>query len=131
MKKTCAVATAGSAKDSTADGTFTLPYIADENADEDPEFKVAVTGDSKAAQQLREVFLTRGKQVRCAAYSTVHSTLFKCEVMWCSVSIDNRRHPPAFHAPDMHYAAVQAVRLRTILDLESRSSCCLCALLVS
>ena len=40
-----------------------MPYIADENADEDPELKAAVSGESKAAQQLREVFLTRGKQV--------------------------------------------------------------------
>ena len=61
---------AGSVKDSgPAEGTFTLPYIADENADEDPELKVAVAGgNSKAAQQLREVFLTRGKQVCLAAH---------------------------------------------------------------
>ena len=66
---------AGSVKDGgPAEGTFTLPYIADENADEDPELKVAVTGDSKAAQQLREVFLSRGKQVRWAP----HSHWFMC-----------------------------------------------------
>lgn len=51
---------------SPSEGTFTLPYIADENADEDPEFKVTVTGDSRAAQQLKELFQTRGKQVRHA-----------------------------------------------------------------
>ena len=66
---------AGSVKDSgPAEGTFTLPYIADENADEDPELKVAVTGDSKAAQQLRQVFLTRGKQVCLAAHG--HGLMF-------------------------------------------------------
>ena len=41
-----------------------MPYIADENADEDPELKAAVLDDSKAAQQLRELFLSRGKPVR-------------------------------------------------------------------
>ena len=40
-----------------------MPYIADENADEDPELKAAVMDDSKAAQQLRGLFLSRGKQV--------------------------------------------------------------------
>jgi hypothetical protein len=58
---------AGSMKDSSpSQGTFVLPYIAEENADEDPEIKATVTGDSPAAQQLRELFLTRGKQVRMA-----------------------------------------------------------------
>ena len=55
---------AGSTKDgSSAEGTFTLPYIADENVDEDPELKAAVLSDNKTAQQLRELFLSRGKQV--------------------------------------------------------------------
>ena len=38
-------------------------YIADENADEDPELKAAVMDDSKSAQQLRELFLSQGRQV--------------------------------------------------------------------
>ena len=40
-----------------------MPYIADENADEDPELKAAVMDNSKSAQQLRELFLSQGKQV--------------------------------------------------------------------
>ena len=40
-----------------------MPYIADENADEDPELKAAAVGDSKPAQQLRELFLSQGRQV--------------------------------------------------------------------
>lgn len=40
-----------------------MPYIADENADEDPELKAAVMDDSKSAQQLRELFLSQGRQV--------------------------------------------------------------------
>lgn len=59
---------AGSVKDSTpSEGTYVLPYIAEENADEDPELKATVTGDSPAAQQLKELLLTRGKQVRMAS----------------------------------------------------------------
>ncbi|CAK0780341.1 hypothetical protein CVIRNUC_005018 [Coccomyxa viridis] len=54
----------GSTKDgSSAEGTFTMPYIADENADEDPELKAAVMDDSKSAQQLRELFLSQGRQL--------------------------------------------------------------------
>jgi hypothetical protein len=58
---------AGSVQDSSpAAGTFVLPYIAEENVDEDPELRATVTGDSPAAQHLREQFLTRGRQVRMA-----------------------------------------------------------------
>eukprot|EP01018_Ginkgo_biloba_P011661 Gb_06397 [translate_table: standard] len=59
----------GEAKDdsgnslATVEGTVDLPYIADENADEDPELKVSVKDDGPVGQRLREAFLGRGKSV--------------------------------------------------------------------
>jgi hypothetical protein len=47
----------------SAEGRFTLPYVADENADEDPELKVSTSAEGRAAQQLKEAFLGQGKQV--------------------------------------------------------------------
>ena len=41
-----------------------MPYVADENADEDPELKVSTSSDSAAAQRLKEAFFRSGKQVR-------------------------------------------------------------------
>ena len=48
----------------SASGSFHLPYVADENADEDPELKVSTSGDGTAARRLKEAFLGSGKQVR-------------------------------------------------------------------
>ena len=48
----------------SASGSFQLPYVADENADEDPELKVSTSTDSAAARRLKEAFLGPGKQVR-------------------------------------------------------------------
>ena len=48
----------------SAEGRFCLPYLADENADEDPELKATTSAESKAAQQLKEAFLNQGKKVR-------------------------------------------------------------------
>ncbi|CAL8468942.1 g8483 [Coccomyxa elongata] len=47
----------------SASGRFELPYVADENADEDPELKVSTSSDSAAARRLKEAFLGSGKQV--------------------------------------------------------------------
>ncbi|EIE26952.1 hypothetical protein COCSUDRAFT_21985 [Coccomyxa subellipsoidea C-169] len=46
----------------SASGSFHLPYVADENADEDPELKVSTSTDSAAARRLKEAFLGPGKQ---------------------------------------------------------------------
>ncbi len=48
----------------SAEGRFCLPYLADENADEDPELKASTSADGKAAQQLKEAFLTQGRKVQ-------------------------------------------------------------------
>lgn len=45
------------------DGTVEIPYIADENADEDPEVKVLVKDDGPIGRRLKEAMLTRGKPV--------------------------------------------------------------------
>lgn len=44
-------------------GIFEFPYVADENADEDPEIKVQVKDESPVGQRLREAFLAKGKPV--------------------------------------------------------------------
>lgn len=57
----------GEAKDgsgtplATATGSLEFPYVADENADDDPELKVSVKSDSAVGQRLREAFLAKGK----------------------------------------------------------------------
>lgn len=42
-------------------GKVEFPYIADENADEDPELKVSVLDEGPVGQRLREAFLAKGK----------------------------------------------------------------------
>lgn len=42
-------------------GKVELPYVADENADEDPELKVSVLDEGALGQRLREAFLANGK----------------------------------------------------------------------
>lgn len=44
-----------------ADGTVEVPYIADENADEDPEIKVLCKDDGPVGKRLKEAFLVKGK----------------------------------------------------------------------
>lgn len=50
-------------KATTATGTFQLPYISDENADEDPELTVALTEEGSGQQRLKQAFVTKGKKV--------------------------------------------------------------------
>ncbi|KAF8019819.1 hypothetical protein BT93_G0495 [Corymbia citriodora subsp. variegata] len=45
------------------DGTVEIPYIADENADEDPEVKVLVKDDGPIGKRLKEAMVSRGKPV--------------------------------------------------------------------
>lgn len=45
------------------DGTVEIPYIADENADEDPEVKVLVKDDGPIGRRLKEAMASRGKPV--------------------------------------------------------------------
>ena len=43
-------------------GSLELPYVADENADEEPELKISVKDAlSPAGQRMREAFLAKGK----------------------------------------------------------------------
>ncbi|XP_058204845.1 uncharacterized protein LOC131318850 [Rhododendron vialii] len=57
----------GEAKDSDgntllkADGMVEIPYIADENADEDPEIRVTVKDEGPIGKRLKEAFLAKGK----------------------------------------------------------------------
>ncbi|DBB12392.1 hypothetical protein WJX82_000894 [Trebouxia sp. C0006] len=43
-------------------GTFQLPYISDENADEDPELTVSLTDEGSAQQRLKQAFVNKGKK---------------------------------------------------------------------
>ncbi|KAK4755237.1 hypothetical protein SAY87_008994 [Trapa incisa] len=59
----------GDAKDSDGksllkvEGSVEIPYISDENADEDPELKVTVKDDGPVGRRLKEAMLKRGKPV--------------------------------------------------------------------
>ncbi|KAJ7557769.1 hypothetical protein O6H91_04G008900 [Diphasiastrum complanatum] len=59
----------GEAKDGSGnslaqvEGKVELPYIADENADEEPELRVSVLDESPIGQRLREAFLAKGKPI--------------------------------------------------------------------
>ncbi|KAI5078487.1 hypothetical protein GOP47_0006158 [Adiantum capillus-veneris] len=44
-------------------GRVEMPYVADENADEDPELKVSVLDEGAVGQRLREAFLATGKSM--------------------------------------------------------------------
>ncbi len=55
-------------------GTFQLPYISDENADEDPELTVSLTDEGSAQQRLKQAFVNKGKKVR--------STKSSCMQIW-------------------------------------------------
>ncbi|KAF8395930.1 hypothetical protein HHK36_019886 [Tetracentron sinense] len=59
----------GQAKDSDAKsllkvhGTVDIPYIADENADEDPELKVTVKDEGPIGKLLKEAFVSKGNPI--------------------------------------------------------------------
>ncbi|ERN11128.1 activator of 90 kDa heat shock protein ATPase homolog [Amborella trichopoda] len=59
----------GEAKDSEGkslqkvDGDVEFPYIADENADEDPEVKIIVKDDGPIGKCLKEAFISKGKPI--------------------------------------------------------------------
>eukprot|EP00850_Spirogloea_muscicola_P018054 SM000161S02436 [mRNA] locus=s161:242444:244599:+ [translate_table: standard] len=58
-----------------ADGAAELPYIADENAGEDPEVKVSVSDGGEVGARLREAMLSRGKEIIHAAVATFVSEI--------------------------------------------------------
>lgn len=64
---TVTISWSGEAKDesgntlATVDGNLHLPYLADENADQDPEIKISVNTDTPYAEELRQAFLAHGK----------------------------------------------------------------------
>ncbi|KAL6336709.1 hypothetical protein AAG906_036023 [Vitis piasezkii] len=45
------------------DGTVEIPYIADENADEDPEVKILVKDEGPLGKRLKEAMVAKGKPV--------------------------------------------------------------------
>ena len=47
----------------SASGSFQLPYISDENADEDPELTVSLADEAAGQQRLKQAFVTKGKKV--------------------------------------------------------------------
>ena len=57
----------------SASGSFQLPYISDENADEDPELTVSLTDEGAGQQRLKQAFVTKGKTV-FGLISAFHAT---------------------------------------------------------
>ncbi|KAJ9184666.1 hypothetical protein P3X46_004370 [Hevea brasiliensis] len=59
----------GEAKDSDGksllkvDGSVEIPYISDENADEDPEIKVTIKDEGPVGKRLKEAMVAKGKPV--------------------------------------------------------------------
>ncbi|KAJ7975987.1 activator of 90 kDa heat shock protein ATPase-like [Quillaja saponaria] len=59
----------GEAKDSggksllKVDGSVEIPYIADENADEDPQVKITVKEEGPISERLKEAMVSRGKPI--------------------------------------------------------------------
>lgn len=57
----------GEAKDGSGtslakiEGKVELPYLSDENADEDPELRVTITDETPLGKRLKEAFLAKGK----------------------------------------------------------------------
>ncbi|KAJ8534279.1 hypothetical protein K7X08_007603 [Anisodus acutangulus] len=53
----------GEVKDSVVkiEGNVELPYIADENADEDPEIRVSVKDEGPIGKRLKDAFIAKGK----------------------------------------------------------------------
>ena len=47
----------------SASGAVHLPYVAEENSDEDPEVKVSVSKEDAAGGRLKEVMLSKGRKV--------------------------------------------------------------------
>lgn len=45
------------------DGMLEIPYIADENADEDPEVRVTVKDEGPIGKRLKEAFVSKGKPI--------------------------------------------------------------------
>ncbi|XP_038686343.1 activator of 90 kDa heat shock protein ATPase homolog 1-like [Tripterygium wilfordii] len=45
------------------DGSVEIPYISDENADEDPEIKFTVRDDGPIGKRLKEAMIAKGKEV--------------------------------------------------------------------
>jgi hypothetical protein len=43
-----------------------LPYVADENADEDPEIKISIAAEGPAFSKMREIMVSKGRKVRAA-----------------------------------------------------------------
>ncbi|CAM8890031.1 hypothetical protein QQ045_025846 [Rhodiola kirilowii] len=46
-----------------AEGNVEIPYIADENADEDPEIRITVRDDGPIGRRLKEAMATKGKEL--------------------------------------------------------------------
>lgn len=53
-------------------GLIELPYVADENHDEDPEIKVLLPEENAASQQLKAEILAKGKEVSNDHYAPQH-----------------------------------------------------------
>lgn len=65
----------------SATGTFQLPYISDENADEDPELTVSLTEEGSGQQRLKQAFVNKGKKVCSFICHAIRSKQLKQVVM--------------------------------------------------
>ena len=113
----------------SASGSFQLPYISDENADEDPELTVSLAEEGAGQQRLKQAFVTKGKKVRgcCPCFSlqaapSVHSLVkgqrmqvsamqyFSCHYQepcgQCSITQHHRHWQ--LHDVQKHFSAIAA-----------------------
>lgn len=63
-----------------ATGSFQLPYISDENADEDPELTVSLAEEGSGQQRIKQAFVTKGKKV------CMHSLASVCALQYTHTS---------------------------------------------
>ena len=65
----------------SASGSFQLPYISDENVDEDPELTVSLADEGAGQQRLKQAFVTKGKKVLACCLVTLVSLLSECCIL--------------------------------------------------
>ncbi|TKY62523.1 Activator of 90 kDa heat shock protein ATPase-like 1 [Spatholobus suberectus] len=96
----------GEAKDSQGasllkvDGTVEIPYISDENADEDPDLKVTVNDEGPVGKRIKDAMLSKGKplileKVRVWVQTMSEGGPVKDELDTKKPSPSPSPHPPA------------------------------------
>lgn len=59
----------------SASGSYQLPYISDENADEDPELTISLAEEGSSQQRVKQAFVSNGKKARQQQIAALISVL--------------------------------------------------------